>query len=164
MQIPDLEHWKSHEHESWRKSRKILGILVLDDASTHETLEDSSRTLSELVGIIPILHWYCNIMMKTSSEGDFYKKLARFQELVFVSLCAVALKNVDAARVYEVMRSYSGSTAQERHLRKLVRGAIWANRSIFALSKTRWGSKCSEVFFVGKLAYFNVQICPRTNS
>ena len=80
--------------------------------------------------------------------------MACFHELVFMSFCAVALKTVDDAdSVFEVMRSYSGSEAQEKHLIKLVRGAIWANRSIFALSKTSWGSAGSSAFLVGKLEH-----------
>ncbi|KAJ6012591.1 hypothetical protein N7522_002946 [Penicillium canescens] len=66
-----------------------------------------------------------------------------------MSFCAVALKVADnAASVFKVMREYSGSEAQEKHLIKLTRGAIWANRSIFALSGTQWGSDCSDVFLL----------------
>lgn len=152
--IPSLDHWRSQEPELSRQSRITLKILVQGDASSHEKTKASSPMSSESVSIIPILSQYCDFTMNMSPEGDFYRKLACFHELVFMSFCAVALKTVDDAdSVFEVMRSYSGSEAQEKHLIKLVRGAIWANRSIFALSKTSWGSAGSSAFLVGKLEH-----------
>lgn len=147
--IPDLGTWKSRDHESLAKTRRVLRILVQGDTS----FQESSKVLSssELITIIPILHQYRDFTMNTCYEGDFHRKLACFRELVFMSLCAVALEMVEnAGSVYDVMRSYSGSKAQEKHLKKLVRGAIWANRSISALSKSDWGPECSEVVFVGE--------------
>jgi hypothetical protein len=92
--------------------------------------------------------------MDGGPEGDFYRMLACFRELVFVSLCAVAMKVANnTASVYDVMRSYSGSKAKEKYLKKLIQGAIWANRTIFALSSLPWGSKCSSCFFIGQFVY-----------
>ena len=149
--VPPLDYWRSHKKELSEKSRITLEVLAQADISLYQTPIVPPRTYSGPVDLVPILHQYCNFAMKTSPEGDFYCKLTCFRELVFMSFCAVALKVADnAASVFKVMREYSGSETQEKHLIKLTRGAIWANRSIFALSGTQWGSDCSDVFLLGK--------------
>lgn len=156
--VPNFENRMYYRDDSVARNREILRVLVRGDVAIHETTESFSRKASKLEGIIPILHQYCDFTVNASPEGEFYRKLACFRELVFVSFCAVALKVVsDTASVYEVMRSYTGSKAQGKHLIKLVRGAIWANRSIFALSKSPWGSKCSDCFFIGMSPHFEIQ-------
>ncbi|KAJ5790820.1 uncharacterized protein N7518_007831 [Penicillium psychrosexuale] len=149
--IPPLGHWRSNKQKFLEDGEITLRILSHADTLSYQPPRFSQQTSSEIVGLVPILHQYCDFAMKTSPEGDFYRKLVCFRELVFMSFCAVTLKTVgDAASVFEVMREYSGHDAQEKHLIKLTRGAIWANRSIFALSETQWRSDCSDIFLQGE--------------
>ena len=148
--IPRPCDWAHLGHASQLKSTRILNTLIRGAATYHSKGKSVLERPSEEPSIITLLHHYRDLTIHASLEGEFLRRLACFRELVFVSLCAVALKvEDDKAGVFEVMRSYIGSKAQEKHLMKQIRGAVWANSTIFALSKSAWGSKCSFCFFLG---------------
>ena len=147
--IPLLSKWGSGGQSPLEK-RKI-SALVRGHAFPDEASEDPLQSVPTEQDVLPILAKFGEFTTSTKPDGEFCRRLARFRELIFVSFCAVVLKtDINAAEVYEIMRNYSGSKAEDKHLQKLISGAKWANRTIFALSKTRWGSQSWEVFFVGK--------------
>lgn len=144
--------WVSPVDEAQR--RDILRGLVQDyafHATTHgpsDKAPEASYTSSGPVDMIPILHQYGIFTMRSSGLD---RKLACFRELVFVSMCAVALRiSGDRDRVYEVMRTFRGSDTGSKHLGKLICGAKWANRAISLLSQTKWASRSWEVIFAGE--------------
>jgi hypothetical protein len=99
--------------------------------------ETRDRWLSKLEQFLA-KHHYRDLTMNANEQEDSYHKVACFQELVFMSLCAVASQTSEnTASVYEAMRLYKNTNPREKHLKKLIRGAIWANRSIFALGFSR---------------------------
>ncbi|KAJ5330527.1 hypothetical protein N7476_000310 [Penicillium atrosanguineum] len=113
-------------------------------------------TAKELAGVssnstdIYILSQYASYMV---SFGMLNRQLACFQNLVFVSLCAVALeKTEDRDGVYVVMRKVLGSDATSKQLAKLVRGAKWANSLVSLLTKTKWASRSWDILCVGMVA------------
>lgn len=153
--IPSLEDWTYDERLSRDqvlkiRCRKVLGIPDDSHLSFCEATSASSQRF-EANGIIAVLHQYRNLTERTSQLAGNYQKVACFQELIFMSLCAVASQTSEnITTVYQAMRLYKDSNSHEKHLKKFIRGAIWANRLIFALSKTSWAPECSNVFFVGK--------------
>lgn len=153
--------WVSPVDEVQR--RDILRGLVQDyafHASTHGSsgkAPEASYTSSRPVDMIPILHQYGIFTMRSSGLD---RKLACFRELVFVSMCGVALRiSGDRDRVYEVMRTFRGSDTGSKHLGKLICGAKWANRAISLLSQTKWASRSWEVIFAGKSTTYSPFMC-----
>ncbi|KAJ5974757.1 hypothetical protein N7481_008464 [Penicillium waksmanii] len=148
--IPLLSKWAHHQPSL---KDKVPEFVQGRTFSVKLSGDPSQVSLSE-VSVLPNLAKFCDFAVSTNPNGGFYRKVACFRELVFVSFCNVVLKmGHDEADVHKIMRNYSGSKADEKHLRKLIAGAKWANRAIFALSKTCWGSKSWEVFFAGTLAH-----------
>lgn len=150
--LPQSQVWKdwvSALHGSQR--RKFLQALVQDcvsGASSFVSLDPPSSKSTE----ISILLEYGNSMM---ANGMINRQLACFRELIFISLCAVALRvteNKDS--VYEIMRKVLGSNAYSRQFEKLVRGAKWANSIISLLSQTKWEYSCWDAICVGRLTSF----------
>jgi hypothetical protein len=72
-----------------------------------------------------------------------------FQELIFCSLCAVALEVTSKEKVFPVMRSVFGSDAQEKTLRVRIRGAKWVNRAMYLLSISTWGLRSWDIIYIG---------------
>ena len=99
---------------------------------------------------ISILSEYAKFMV---TFGIVNRQLACFRNIIFVSLCAVALKLVgDKDAVYTVMRKVLGSGADSKQLLKLVRGAKWANRLMSLLCETKWASRSWDILCVGMVA------------
>lgn len=132
------------------RCRKVLGIADHTHTSICQDTEAWSRRL-EGDSIIPVLHHDRDLTMNVSEQEESYHKVACFPELIFMSLCAAASQTSEnTASVYEAMRLYKKTNPREKHSKKLIRGAIWANRSIFALAETTWGPECSNAFLFGK--------------
>lgn len=139
----------------------MLGISDRGQKSIHEVAAVSSED-SGANFVVSIVKQFRDLTLNTGKKGDSYRMVACFQELVFMSLCAVASSACedenDTASIYDIMRQYKESDATEKHLIKLMRGAKWANRMIFALAKTNWGRQCSNIFFVGKYNSSNLPV------
>ncbi|KAJ5159049.1 uncharacterized protein N7500_008700 [Penicillium coprophilum] len=86
---------------------------------------------------------------RSSVESVAKRPFIRFQELIFCSLYAVALEITSKENVFRVMRSVFHCDAQPKALRGRIRGAKWANRVIYLLSRTSWGSCSWDVIYVG---------------
>lgn len=145
-----LDRWKdwvSPVDEAQRGD--ILRRLVY--ASPHDLSDKAPEAVYSLSGpvdMIPILRQY-GTFTKRSSGLD--RKLACFRELVFVSMCVVALRvSGDRDLVHEAMRTFRNSDTESKHLGKLICGAKWANHAISLLSQTKWASRSWEVIFAGK--------------
>ncbi|KAJ6119050.1 hypothetical protein N7471_013001 [Penicillium samsonianum] len=156
--LPESEIWKtwvSALDEIQRK--KFLEALVHNCGSGTSNFA-SLGTAKELADVsskptdISILSQYASFMV---SFGMLNQQLACFQNLVFVSLCAVTLeKTEDKDGVHAVMRKVLGSAASSKQLVKLVRGAKWANSLVSLLSKTKWASRSWDILCVGMVAVF----------
>ena len=156
--IPSLENSKFDDGLVGMRCRSVLGIPDCGQGSIHEPMAVSSED-SGANFLVSIMKQFRDLTLNTSKKGDYHRLVACFQELVFMSLCAVASSNEkDTASIYDVMRQYKKSNATEKHLNKLMRGAKWANRMMFALAKTNWGRQCSNIFFVGKYNCSNLPV------
>lgn len=145
--IPTLSKLRSAEYDLPRRNHDVLKGLGIIDYRIHEVPESTQN-----VDIISILHRFSNLVSNIGSEKAFLAKMACFRELVFMSLCAVALTlelENGTARVYDIMRSFIGSEVQEKYLRKLLRGTTWAHELISTLSTKDWAPGCSYVLFLG---------------
>lgn len=109
---------------------------------------------------ISILNNYSNSMQSTAAENNQITKQGYptkngpfecFRELVYCSLCAVALNLELGAKkdVFDAMASVFGSDAKERRYKQLIRGAKWANKIINLLSCTKWGACSWDIIYVG---------------
>lgn len=97
---------------------------------------------------LAILHEYGNSMNTSNTTG---RQLKRFRELIFCSLCAVALRSAKSKdEVYEAMRGVFGSDAHSKTFDALIRGAKWINHTISLLSYTKWALRSWDMVLVGK--------------
>lgn len=154
--LPESEIWKT-----WVSAiddiqrRKILQGLVQtcgSGASSFTSLKASKEfaVVSSKSTSISILSEYANFMI---SFGLLNQQFACFRNILFVSLCAVALAIVrDKEDVYRVMRRIIGTDASSKQLIRLVRGAKWANSLMSILSKTKWAARSWDILCVGMVA------------
>ncbi|KAJ5291431.1 hypothetical protein N7478_000682 [Penicillium angulare] len=164
--IPYPSDWARLGHDSPENSTRILKALI--GRGIH--LRGGSVVPGD-PDMKNLLRQYTHLTIQTNVEDEFLQCLAHFRELVLVSLFAVNLGVVnlgvvnpdDTHTIYDIMRVYMESQQKtkktkathnkktpmtEKTLRKRIQGALWANRMIFALSQSPWGSKCSLCFFV----------------
>ncbi|EKV04072.1 hypothetical protein PDIG_91260 [Penicillium digitatum PHI26] len=88
-------------------------------------------------------------MRGTSAESVANSPFACFKELLFCSLCAVALEVMPKEEVFQHMQSVFCCDAKPKALRGRIRGAKWANRAIYLLSSTVWGSCSWDIIYIG---------------
>jgi hypothetical protein len=165
--------------ERWQKELDCLlssaNIEILDKKAQEMGLGDNQIIISGLVnGFIicdyglhatstplPVseflltLRKYALFTKKCSNEAQLLSCLARFQDLVFVSFCDVALGLGEAKDlVHDAMRLYI-SNSEGKNLDRIISGARWVNRCITELSKTAWSSRSPEIFLLGKSLLVN---------
>lgn len=81
-------------------------------------------------------------------HGDLILHLAKFQQLIFVSLCSVMIYDGTPKEVVNwMMRRYVSDTTPE-NLKRLRLGSIWVNRCIADLLEKGWGFRSWEVFLL----------------
>ncbi|KAJ5764724.1 hypothetical protein N7520_004283 [Penicillium odoratum] len=116
----------------------------LASLGTTKELADMSSTLTNVF----VLSEYASFM---GSYGIVNQQLTCFLNMVFVSLCAVALENnEDKDGVWAVMRKVLGSDASSKQLGRLVRGAKWANGLVSLFLKTKWESRSWDILCVAQ--------------
>jgi hypothetical protein len=143
--LPESKTWKEWVSVSDFERETILRGLVQGFAPSEGLKILPSRTSKSTQ--ISILRDYGN-SMKTSRTTN--KQLACFRELIFCSLCAVALRSAESKDdVYETMREVLGSDAYSKRFEALVRGAKWVNHAISLLSHTGWGLRSWDIILLG---------------
>ncbi|KAF3005307.1 hypothetical protein E8E15_000459 [Penicillium rubens] len=152
--LPESEIWKDWVSALDEIQRKEFLEALVQNCGSSPSSFASLGTAKELAEVsskstdISILSQYASFMV---SFGMLNKQLACFQNLVFVSLCAVALEKAeDKDGVYAVMRKVLGSDSSSKQLVKLVRGAKWANGLVSLLSKTKWASRSWDILCVAQ--------------
>ena len=114
-------------------TEKRLHILryILPSISSSGQLDDIQK-LRALAGV---------------KKGNFEFK--NFKDLVVDSLCKVLFDNGHQDIVYEIMTEYHGSS-DKKYIQALLRGAKWANKLIYTLSKEAFCSQnWDECFILG---------------
>jgi hypothetical protein len=156
--LPESEIWKNWVSALDEIQRKEYLEALVQNCGSGTSNFASLGTAKELADVsskptdISILSQYASFMV---SFGTLNQQLACFQNLVFVSLCAVALeKTENKDGVHAVMREVLGSDASSKQLVKLVRGAKWANSLVSLLSKTKWASRSWDILCVGMVTVF----------
>ncbi|KAI1829006.1 hypothetical protein DTO027I6_10068 [Penicillium roqueforti] len=152
--LPESEIWKNWVSALDEIQRKEYLEALVQNCGSGTSNFASLGTAKELADVsskptdISILSQYASFMV---SFGMLNQQLACFQNLVFVSLCAVALeKTENKDGVHAVMREVLGSAASSKQLVKLVRGAKWANSLVSLLSKTKWASRSWDILCVAQ--------------
>lgn len=143
--LPKSNAWKEWVSVDDSQRVSLIRGLVEGFAPTEvlKVLPRKSPMSTELA----ILHEYGN-SMKTSSTTD--RQLTCFRELIFCSLCAVALRSAkNKDDVYEAMRGVFGSDAYSKKFKALVRGAKWVNHIISLLLHTKWALRSWDIALVG---------------
>ena len=80
--------------------------------------------------------------------GDLILHLAKYQQLVFVSLCTVMISDGTPKDVVNwMMRRYVSDTTPE-NLKRLRLGSLWVNRCIADLLERGWGFRSWEIFLL----------------
>lgn len=150
--LPESSHWKSWASINETQRKNIVFSLVSGLAFPNE----EKRIASEQPAPISILLEYGTSMKPAetkygSAKSAALRPFACFQELIFCSLCAVALEVTSKENVFQAMRSVFRSDAEPKSLRARIRGAKWANRAVYLLSLTKWGSCSWDIIYVGMI-------------
>ena len=148
----------------WIKRREQLGLVALEDNETAIAAiagDCSPRWALQLSKIGPLActddllcsaRAYAQITRRSSVDATFTSQLRSFQDVVFVSLCAVLEQcGVPVEQIDDVMR-LSISDSQPIHLKRLRAGATWANQVISVLSKAGWGFRATEMLLICEIA------------
>ncbi|KAJ5882297.1 uncharacterized protein N7529_000969 [Penicillium soppii] len=148
--LPESPHWKKWTSISETQRKNIIFSLVSGLAFPN----DENPIVSKQPAAISILLQYGTTMELAETKPTLAKlgaerPFACFQELIFCSLCAVALEVTPKENVFQAMRSVFRSDAKSESLRARIRGAKWANRAIHLLSRTNWGSYSWDIIYVG---------------
>lgn len=149
--LPESSDWKNWASINETQRKDIVFCL----ASGIAVPKNDSHIASDQPTTIPILlKKYATSMepveMKRTSAGSVANSpFACFKELLFCSLCAVALEVMPKEIVFQYMQSVFRCDAQSKSLRGRVRGAKWANRAIYLLSSTNWGSCSWDIIYIG---------------
>lgn len=144
--VPEWNDWHNHIDE---KKRMNLLLYLLPGELPDEPFEIKTDTSPNNASnnVRPILERYSQIIR---ARVSLCEQIRDARELVFVSLCVVAVQLGNRDSGYGVMRSYFGDKGLKQ-IDKLICGAKWANRLISdLLSTTRWGLKSWDIFFLGK--------------
>lgn len=148
--LPKSAKWEDWISISEAQRKKILSSLVSGLAFP----KDCNPIARQQPAPISILIQYGTSMeparMEPTSEKSTVKRpFACFQELIFCSLCAVALEVSPKENVFQAMQAVFHCDAKSKSLRARIRGAKWANRAIYLLSRTDWGSCSWDIIYVG---------------
>ncbi|KAJ5117686.1 hypothetical protein N7448_011318 [Penicillium atrosanguineum] len=104
-----------------------------------------------------------NYAQSISTVRTTNRQAACIQELIFVSMCAVALRNEEDAEkdnIYKNMREVFQSDAGLPQLQKLIRGAKWANSAVSLLTPS-WKTRSWDLLIFGMFVKI---ICLSVNS
>ena len=150
------------DQERWIKRRQEVGLHTVEEnhlaiaavagnytASGMPQLNHRSKSLSFIADLVPSSS--TDGLLRSAKAYAWITKgsqvLRSFQELVFVSLCAVLEQHVSVEYIDQVMRICI-SDSEPINLKRLRLGAIWANRAIFNSTKAGWGSRATEIFLL----------------
>jgi hypothetical protein len=125
-------------------SANVTALNSLIIAGTYgATAQDPLEVHQEQANIIEIAQGYAQKTKYSRGNVKFYDELQTFRELIFVSFCAV-LENVGESvqEINGAMRILL-SNSNDVHLKRMRRGAIWANQRIAVL-----GDNATEWFFI----------------
>lgn len=157
--LPQSSAWKNWATIDETQRKNIVFNLVSGLAFRND---DNPIASEQPVTVSIILEYGTSMepveMKDTSAESVAKRPFACFQELIFCSLCAVALEVNPKANVFQAMRSVFRCDAQPKTLQGRIRGAKWANRAIYLLSRTNWGSYSWDIIYVGMK---HISIFPR---
>ena len=117
---------------------------------------------SKVTGVIALAQAYARATKESQGNATLAFRLQTFQELVFVSLCSV-LETVGCPlhEVNETMRIWV-SDSEDKNLKRLRRGAVWANQRISELDTALEGY-ATEWFFNRTYTGIVVEDCMLTS-
>ncbi|SPB49721.1 unnamed protein product [Aspergillus niger] len=142
--LPRTETWKEWISVADPKREEFVRGLV-EGFAPPDVLSALPRK-SPMSTELALLHEYGNSVKVSCATGRQWKN---FRELIFCSLCAVALRSTRSNDdVYEAMRNVFGSDAKTKSLEALVRGAKWVNRTISLLTNTEWALRGWDTAFL----------------
>lgn len=143
--LPKTEAWKKWVSANDFQRGELVRGLVEGFAPT-DVLNAAPRKLAVSTEL-DILHEYGNSMKASTAT---IQQLKYFRELIFCSLCAVALRSAQSNDdVYKAMRKVFDSDASSKTLETLVRGAKWVNRTISLLTDTKWALRRWDIALLG---------------
>ncbi|KAJ5971848.1 uncharacterized protein N7479_001766 [Penicillium vulpinum] len=162
--IPKTSRWKVWTSTNDDRRKNIVLSLV----SGLVFPNDDNPIAHELSAPISILLEYSKSMEPAeprcaSANSEEKRQFIYFQELIFCSMCAVALEFTPTEVVFAVMRSVFQSDAKSKTLRARIYGAKWANRAIYLLSRTRLGSCSWDLIYIVSAANNHVNFYRKFN-
>lgn len=154
--------------KTWGEARKKAGIdtpvknqlaVRLMLGHTNHTTFRSVRKTSTISGAITSqdhdLVWrgyqYAQFIDRCAGDLSFKTSVVSFQNLIFVSYCAVLMQvGVPKEKTNKMMRRYIDRNNDDSTLEGYRRGVVWINRCIAALLANGWGHKSWEIFLLGE--------------
>ncbi|KAI2734352.1 hypothetical protein DTO013F2_10327 [Penicillium roqueforti] len=153
--LPESSAWKNWASINETQRKNVIVSLVSGLESPKDDnpiLSEQPTTISILVDqpttISLLLEFGTSGLVETLAESIANRPFACFRELIICSLSAVALEFNPKEQVFQAMRTIFCCDAQPKALRGRIRGAKWANRAIYLLSRTNWGPCSWDIIYV----------------
>lgn len=91
---------------------------------------------------------YGSLTKERKLQGNLLLHIAKYQQLIFVSICVIMLETGIPINVVDwMMRRYVSDSKQDS-LRRLRSGSLWVNRCISKLLNQNWGFRSWETFLL----------------
>ncbi|EAS30006.3 uncharacterized protein CIMG_08752 [Coccidioides immitis RS] len=185
--IPKFGEWTSFRKDnhfySIEENRSVLAIVLRNkfDTSNSARAKVTSSTPPSLPAPpgVESLPWEeasyryaqetatfdAQVKAEAASKAKIFGKIANFRHLIVATNCYIMYKTgVAKEKVIRIMRECVCDTG-ESNLEGYLRGARWVNGCITQLSKTQWGSRSAEVFFLnGRPLSYYARIASDTNT
>lgn len=101
---------------------------------------------------------YGKLAKQTRLQGNLVINLAKYQQLIFVSLCVVMLETGVPRDVVDWMMRLFISDKAPSTLRRLRAGCTWVNRCVSRLLDRNWGFQSWEMFLLCQYTCLNVRV------
>jgi hypothetical protein len=157
--IPDASSWMAQRKKelgvySSTQNHPILATVLAHSLIAHPAPEPTCSTSSrspDTGTLLECAYAYGCATRNSQIKADSATKGVLFQELIFVSFCAVLEScGIPVDSIDQAMKSCFFAKT-EKSLERIRRGALWVNRCIVKLCQNKWGLRSTEIFLVGKI-------------
>ena len=147
--VPSADDWdlRRKEVNLFTVEENYLAIAAIS-GGIQPSVSQCPMPIEPGLGPIDLARAYATMTKTSASSAAFTCRLHFFHELVFVSLCAVLeASGYPVEDINETMRNYVSDT-EAINLKRLRRGALWANSAICRLAEAGWGDRATELFLL----------------
>ena len=153
--VPDINNWVNlRQHRGTATDQEHEMVVAMIAGHSNQVRDSGSKSVypagdADIAGrLINSAKTYARITQSFQTKADLAWRVHSFQELVFVSLCAVLERHgIPLSDIDEIMRICI-SNSHPTNLHRLRCGALWVNEIIVGLVKAGWHHRATELFLL----------------